>query len=776
MNFKVLIVLVFVGFSTFSQNKSISGFVEDANTGEKIPNATIRIENTKYATFTNDYGYYNIVIENIDSCIVVCSYIGYEKGIKKIKLKDDVLLNFKLLYNNSIDSIVVTKNIKIEEQNEMGLLILPVSQIKSIPMLMGEADIMKVFQTMPGVENGSEGKSDLYVRGGNPDENLILLDDVPLYYLNHFGGFISVFNTDAIKSVKMYKGGFPARYGSRLSSVIDVRMKEGNMKKTKSSFSLGVLSTKFDIEGPIVKDKISFFLSGRIFPWYRIIAPITTFSYNQSFGYDFYDINGKINYKINDKNQIFLSLYSGKDDVFFKSTEYNYEDIVSLKWGNKFSALRWNSILTKKIFMNTTFALTSFKYDILATYDDYKDSSFFSYSFNSSINDILLKSTIDYNINKKHKIKTGYVVKRHLFKPGVSHYVNNQNSENNEFSNNNGVSRAIELDFFVENKINLFDFLSINIGGHFSSFKYENIFFKSFQPRILANFTPSDKFSIKASYAEMQQYTHLITSSSMASAVNLWVPADDSLPPSNSKQLSIGFYKTFADNLIEFSVETYYKTSENLICFKEGTLLGGVAENWKNKIETNGKGKSKGIEFLLQKKQGKLTGWIAYTLAKSEVKYENINHGKYYPAKYDRRHNFNFVAVYNLKENISVSLGWKFGSGYPYEMPIARYYTINETYYDYPDFDENASYTEQAYIYSEKNTFRMRAYHRLDISINLSKEKKRGIRNFIFSVYNAYNRQNPYFYYYSNKNNKISLYQVSYFPIIPSISYSFRFK
>lgn len=770
----IVIFIILLSTNLFAQKSSISGFVEDKDTGEKLVNATVRISNSKYATFTNEYGYFNLITDNLDTVTIICSYIGYEKEINKIKLENELFINFKLKYNNSIDSIVISRDIPIEKRNEMGIISLPISQIKAVPMLMGEADLMKTFQTMPGVESGSEGKSDLYVRGGNPDENLVLLDDVPLYYLNHFGGFISVFNIDAINSVKMYKGAFPARYGSRLSSVIDIRMKEGNMKKLQGNYTIGVLSTKFEIEGPIKRDKASFIISARVFPWYRMISPLTKLSYGQTFGYDFYDLNGKINYKINQKNQIFLSLYTGNDDVFFSSEELkhisNYENISSTKWGNSLLAFRWNTIILKKIFANTTISATKFNYDISSTNGSQGDSTFFSYSFNSLIKDYSAKSTFDYRINKHYKIKFGYNLTNHLFAPGITNYGNN----NKIITFGYKETSALENYIFIENHIKISNLFYANFGFHYSSFYYNKKHFSSYQPRIIATFNPFDKISIKGSYNEMQQFTHLITSSSLASSVNLWVPAEDTLPPSKSKQWSIGIYKSFSQNNLEISIETYYKTTDNLITFKEGAILGGIAENWKNKIETNGIGISKGMEVLLQKKQGKLTGWISYTLAKSDKKFSNINNGQIYPSKYDRRHNFNIVCSYKFKENINFSLSWKYGSGYPYSMPIARYNTINETYRD-----SNYAiqmYDEQAYIYSNKNTYRMRAYHRLDFGINFSKEKKHGTRTWIISIYNVYNRQNPYFYFYSQKGTNLNLYQVSFFPIIPSISYSFKFK
>ncbi len=773
----LIIIILVISLNIIAQKSNIIGFVEDATTGERLVNATIQIKNTKYATLTNEYGYFNFITDNLDSVMIVCSYLGYLPDTLITILNKELFLDFKLFHNNCIDSIIISSDIPIEKRNEMGLISLPINQIKTISTIMGETDLMKVFQLMPGIESGSEGKSDLYVRGGNPDENLVLLDDVPLYYLNHFGGFISIFNIDAINSVNMLKGGFPARYGSRLSSIIDIRMKEGNLKKTQGNFSVGILSTKFYIEGPIKKNKASYIISARVFPWYRILAPFTMLSYGEYFGYDFYDLNAKLNYKINSKNHIFLSLYSGKDDVFFKLQDlsgYNkYNCKLSTKWGNTLIALRWNILISKKIFVNTTLSNTYFNYDIMSTTSDFSEKRFNSYSFNSSIKDFILKSTFDYKIKSQYKIKFGYNIINHNFNPGITYLINNENEHNDTLTYGNNKASAWESRFFIENQLDISNIVSSNFGFHFSDFYYKEKHYNSIQPRIIISFFPIKNTSFKSSYAEMQQYTHLITSSSMASSVNLWIPSEDTLPPSKSKQWSIGIYKSFVKINTEFSVELYYKTTDNLIEFKEGTLLGGIADNWKNKIETNGIGVSKGIEFMIQKKVGKLNGWISYTLAKSDIKFNNINNNNFFPTKYDRRHNFSVVFSYLLKKDINISLNWIYGSGYPYTIPIAKYNTIDEVTNE--QNEDNQIFNQQAYLYSYKNSFRMKAYHRLDFSVKFTKEKKKCVRIWNISIYNVYNRQNPYFYYYLLKNDELKLYQVSFFPIIPSISYSLKF-
>jgi len=780
MKLYLTLILLIFSISLSAQKYTLNGYVSDIETGEKLVSATIVVDN-KNAVLTNEYGYYSITINSSNSVNISANLLGYSSVNKEVTLKDNLTINFELKSTAKIDSVIVRGQIPISQTTEIGALTIPVSQLKLLPAIGAELDILKSFQLKPGVQAGTEGKSDIFVRGGSPDENLILLDDVPLYSINHLGGFISVFNTDAISSVKMYKGGFPARYSSRLSSVIDVRMKDGDTKNYHGLFSIGLLNTKIMYEGPIIKDKASFIISARVLPINIITKPFTFLvNEGQMIGYNFHDINAKLNYKVNEKNQLFLSLYNGDDDFSFDLSKlYSGDQSIHYdqKWGNNLAAFRWNHIFTPKLFMNTTLSYTRFRNLNKLTSKNDEDTSSFYYDFSTGIKDVSIKSTVDYNLSRSYKIKFGLNSIVHKFNPGITYY--NSTTTDTVISYTSKASDefyGFENIFFIENNFAIGNFLKANIGANFSDYYMHDTNYISLQPRIILNLIINKNLSIKGGYSEMEQCVHLLTNNSIGVTPDVWVPSDSDIKPSYSKQYSLGIFKHFEEKSIDFSIVSYYKTSTNLISYKEGGIFYGNAENWKNKIETGGNGLSYGIEVLLQKQQGKTTGWISYTYAKSTRQFDNINQGEPYPFKYDRRHDFSIVVNQKINDKISLSADWVYGSGYPYTIPIATYNTIDDgSYHQLSSL--GFSYDQEIFIYADRNSYRMNSYHRLDISANFSKQVKKGIRTWTVSVYNTYNRANPFFYYtkYGKNDGKIHLFQQSLFPIIPSVSYSLKF-
>lgn len=749
--------------------------MSDAETGEKLINANIVAENTSFGTVTNSYGFFNLVVKNTDTINLSISFIGYTTQKKQIILPYSEILNFYLSINNQIDEITVSATKPIEERNEMGVVEISTKQMSLLPALGGETDIMKAYQLMPGIKTGDEGNSGLYVRGGNYDENLILLDDVPLYYVNHLGGFISVFNIDAINSTSIIKGGFPARYGGRLSSVMEVRMKDGNLKEYHGNFGIGITNTKISYEGPIVKDKSSFIFSFRALPWEILYRPLTVLATEGlSVGYNFYDLNLKLNNKINDKNHIYFSLYRGDDNLRIKlrQLEQGQKGNLTTRWGNFLLATRWNHVFASNFFCNTTLSYTKYRYKNTFSFEEKDLNNSFLDEFVTSINDLMLKSEFQLKVNSKYDIKFGYNSILHSFNPGVSGF-NVVQDDTLKYESSNTYKNYIvpENILFCENEFELGKFFSANLGVHFSDYYIDRTNYYSIQPRILLNFKLSKLLSLKTSYSEMLQYVHLLSSNTVTLPMDIWIPSTNKIKPSNCQQYSVGLYKSLKNNTYELSIESYYKTSDNLISYKEGASFRGVVEDWENKLEINGIGTSFGVEFMLQKKQGKTTGWISYTLSKTNRTFENINFGKPFPYKYDRRHDISLVINHKIKDNIDFSLTWVYGSGYPFTLPVSSYKIedMSSKYYDYKDEAGGI------YIYTDKNDFRMRSYHRLDVGFNFYKEKKRGTRIWNISVYNAYNRQNPYYYYTKVINGNIKLYQQSLFPIIPSVSYSFKF-
>ncbi|RLD59996.1 MAG: TonB-dependent receptor [Bacteroidetes bacterium] len=783
----VFVTLIFFSTQLFSQKITISGFVQDDKSGEKLIGANVYDLNSLKGTITNNFGFYSLTLPATDSVKIIFSFIGYQTQKKDLALKKDFSLNIYLHAGNLLHEVVVTdQRIKpIEQRDEMSIVSIPMKQIKTLSSLGGETDIMKALQLMPGVQSGNEGTSDLYVRGGSPDQNLILLDDVSLYYINHLGGFVSTFNTDALNSVKLIKGGFPARYGSRLSSVLDIRMKEGNMKKFHGQGTMGLVSSKISLEGPVKKDTSSYIISFRRFLYDIFSRPISKMAFNGvSVGYNFYDFNAKINYKLSDKNRLYLSFYLGDDKFITKFKDKSKENVAknALKWGNILGALRWNHLYNRKLFSNITLSYTRYKY---LTEFSYKDKSnqdnMESYNnFYSGINDINAKFDFEYYIIPRYKIKFGINNIYHTFQPGTINYKQSgiQLSTNIDTSFGNYSINAFENSAYLENEISISNKFNSNIGIRTSNYIVNKKNFYSIEPRILFSYIITENMSIKLSYSEMQQYVHLLTSSSVGMPIDLWVPATKKVVPEKSQQIAFGISKSLKNFKYELSVESYYKKMHNMIAYKEGSSYFGTSQDWQDKVETNGNGESLGIEFLLQKKEGKTTGWISYTLSKTTRRFNNINNGKTYPYKYDHRHDISIVFNHKLKDNIDISATWVFSTGSPITLAIGKYYMIDDN-----DNDNPAFIYEEADIYGSKNSFRMHSYHRLDVCIIFYKKKKWGERTWSISVYNVYNRQNPYYYYfdydYDNDGNQIGndlkLYQQSLFPIIPSVSYSFKF-
>lgn len=773
----LLLLLILYSLTSNAQQVFISGFVIDHATGEKLIGANIYEQSSKFGAVSNNYGFYSIGLPYGDSIELSFSFIGYNSVVQKISAKTNQTINIELTSENLLGEIVIIgeKDIQIEKRNEMGVITVPVKQIENMPALGGESDILKALQLMPGIQSGNEGNSGIYVRGGSPDQNLILLDDVPLYYVNHLGGFVSTFNTDAISNIKLTKGGFPARYGSRLSSVIDIRMKDGNQKEFHSSAMIGLVASKISVEGPIKQDTTSYIISFRRFMYDLLTKPLSKIVFDGvGIGYSFYDFNAKINHRISEKDRLFFSFYSGDDKISFrvKDKKTNETSVMenSIHWGNTLAALRWNHLYGHKLFSNMTVTFTRYRYRTeMSNNSKTEDSSETLYnSFISGIYDLNAKIDFEYFINSSYKIKFGGNGIYHTFKPGVTKYrigENNTYSTDTTFGNFN--LNANEGAVYIENDLCLWGKVNLNVGGRITSYYVNDTNFYFPEPRVLTNIIITNSFSIKVSYASMQQNVHLLSNSGVGMSTDLWLPATKIVPPEKSQQYSIGVAQTLKKNSIEFSVEAYYKKMTNLISYKEGATFTGLLSDWQYNVECHGVGKSYGIEFLFQKKIGRTTGWIGYTLSRTTRQFANLNNGEPFTYKYDRTHDLSIVWIYNLNENVNVSATWVFGTGNAFTLATGTYNIITDDGY------------EEVHIYDGINTFRMKPYHRLDFGINFHKQKKCGERTWNISIYNVYNRQNPYYYFYKNVDlygyTQRKLYQQSLFPIIPSVSYSFKF-
>ncbi|MGB4654121.1 MAG: TonB-dependent receptor [Bacteroidales bacterium] len=772
-------------FLCFIQLKSqdvVQGYVLDASSREKLIGCDICILNTTDGVASNNYGFFSLKVANFPSTLVF-KYVGY--------LSDTVVVyadmqNIEVLMKPQImelrGAVVTANRVQINSQR-VGVLRVPMKQISLIPTLGGEVDVMKAFQLLPGVQSGVEGTSGLYVRGGTPDQNLIQIDDVPLYYVNHIGGFISVFDANAINDITLVKGGFPARYGGRLSSVIDIRMKTGNSEKIKSEVGVGLLATRFFTEGPL-NTKTRFMFSIRrcnLDLATRIFGNLSGKKY--SAGYTFYDLYSKFTHVLDNKNSLSVSVYNGRDRIFFnqKETQLSYIDNYSksksnVKWGNILVSAKWNRQYTPNIFGSTTFAYTLFNY---INGSDYKlkdankniiESK--SSSFISSVNDLILKKEVDFFISNNTKLNAGASFINHAFSPGLNILKNVDNDT--VFGSTKVFSNEIML--YADSEIKFSKHWSGNMGLHFNTYWVKKSSFSSLQPRLTLCYTPLNSVSLKASYTYMQQNMHLLSNNNAGLPTDLWVPATSKTLPLYSNMLSLGVLLDVEKYSTAVTIEGYYKDFINLIEFKEGASFFNGTNQWEDKIERNGKGRSFGMECLIQQKLGMITGWVAYTLSYNFRNFKNINHGEWFPYKFDRRHNVSVFASYQINDNIILSSNFVFNTGNAITLPNGVYPTINESFVDSYFSDNpvvaiNQTYAN-TYTYDGRNQERMPNYHRLDISARFIKPKKTGKREWVISIYNVYSKLNPYFVYINTDNEKkLHLYKVSLFPIIPSISY-----
>ncbi len=785
-----LIFLLFICYSQvlFSQKYSVSGYVLDKNTGEVIIGANIIEVNSEKGVSTNKYGFFTLKSQNdLNQFQLQISHIGYKTQILELKLNKDTIINVEIqLADKVLNELTVIAEKKIEEKAEMGRINIPLSTIKTLPSITGEPDILKAYQLLPGIQMGSENNNGLYVRGGSADQNLFLLDDVPLYNVSHLAGFFSVFDPSMVKSVDLYKGGFPARYGGRISSVIDVRNKDGNLYKYKGEIGLGLISGKVFIEGPLKKGESSYAFSYRncnfgIYSY--LFNKFQGLKYTQ--GYYFNDINFKANIKLSEKNRLFLGFYRGEDNIYYKEKDtkieqYNikYSGKSEIKWGNTAGSLRWLHIFDNGIFNNTTLAFTNYNYTSFAESIVESINKSTTDKINIKDNLRLRSGTNDFQIKNDAEIpfdklilRFGMFLGTHSYIPGIVTYINKTNEFKSDSTNssNNQYIKALDGYGYAEFDYKISEKLTTNTGFRTGFYKVYSTYFPVFEPRFVLNYLFLPSFSVKASYSKMHQNIHLLTNSNGGLPSDIWVPSTNQIKPESSDQYAIGFAHTSAKDY-EFSVELYKKKIENLIEYKQGVLIFSNFENWDTKVEKGGIGKIQGIEFLVRKKTGKLTGWIGYTLSSNTRKFENINNGKEFPYTYDQTHNVSIVGNYEISERLTLSANWVYHTGNCITLPSASYLI-----FDNVPYTTNEGSYKTIEIYSERNGYRLPNYHRLDLALNHSKQLKKGIRNWSVNIYNVYNRQNAYYVFYKKDDDgNIKLYQRSFFPIILNIGYSYK--
>ncbi|MEM8906572.1 MAG: TonB-dependent receptor plug domain-containing protein [Bacteroidota bacterium] len=782
------------------QNKmTISGFVSDADSGEKLISANVYDLKSKKGNSSNAYGFYSLTLPQ-DTVYLSISYTGYDDQLLVFYPTSDTTLHFALDANLELTEVeVVAKTSQaIERSSQMSTVDVPIAQIKQIPALFGEQDVLKALQLLPGVQSGGEGQSGLYVRGGSPDQNLILLDGVPVYNAAHLFGFFSVFNVDAIKDVKLTKGGFPARYGGRLSAVLEINMKEGHQSEWHGTGTIGLIASKLTLEGPLKKDKTSVLLSARRTYIDVLAKPLIKQSFKDNgstgtAGYFFHDINAKINHQFSDQDRLYFSVYTGKDRFYFEEAFQDpfgaYQTQTGLQWGNVTAALRWNHLWNQQLFSNATLTFSHYTFDTEALEEDRdfgtNEFSSFGVDYLSGINDWAAKIDFDYVPHPDHYIRFGASIIDHRFKPGVFDLTFSLDDRSPLLLDTllgQEEINAQELAAYFENDLRLGNAFKMNIGIHFSAFNVPGKFYYSFQPRWSMRYLFDGGLACKASFATMRQYVQLLTNEGIGLPTDLWLPTTEQVLPQDSWQAALGVAKTFRQRY-EISVEAYYKKMNHVLSYREGATLFELSD-WQTRV-TQGQGESYGIELFVQKKLGQLTGWLGYTLSWSNRQFAELNFGKTYPFKYDRRHDLSWVVAYRIKEGIQISATWVFGTGNAVTLANSQFEGIWPSIELPTNVSAPWSETYTADYYADRNNFRVRNYHRLDVGIEFTKKKRRYDRTWAFGAYNVYSNQNPFFIFTDTqsefdengnfKGREQVLKQASLFPIIPYAAYRFSF-
>jgi len=800
--FKLLLsyICIFPMFLT-SQNHTLSGYVKDAKTGEALIGVSIFVEKESKGVTTNVYGYYSISL-NAGQYDVKYSYVGYSSIVKTVQFSDHVRLNIELSESKDLlDEVVVYAKQSDENTKgtQMGKIELSMDKIKTIPAFMGEVDILKTIQFLPGVSSGGEGNTGFYVRGGGPDQNLILLDEATVYNASHLFGFFSVFNADAIKNVSLTKGGMPANYGGRLSSVLDITMKDGNYKSFQGDGGIGLIASRLTLQGPIKEDTASYIISGRR-TYIDVLAEpfIPESSPSKGSGYYFFDLTAKVNWRLSDKDRLYLSSYFGRDIFSFQNKDLDFN--FKVPWGNATASLRWNHLFSDKLFVNTTGVFTDYNFAFEG------GSNGFNFRLGSGIRDLNFKQDYTYYHNSLHNIKFGWNYTFHRFVPSSL----SASSGDVEFTTIDEVKIfGNEYAVYFQDDWDVNENLKINIGFRLSAYQHIGPFTRYYknpnsgatdsttnysnfesiktyfgpEPRFSARYLLPDNSSFKFGFAHNYQYIHLASVSSVSLPTDLWFPSTEQVKPQVGTQYSIGYFRNFLKNNYEASVEVYYKDLNNLIEYKENSF---PEDNLNNNVDnqlTFGNGYSYGAEFFIKKRTGDFNGWIGYTYSKTMRKFDAIDNGEWFPAKYDRRNDLSLVGQYQISDRVNIGAVFVYATGNAISLPERRWFSL----------EENRIIT----VWSKRNQYRLNPYHRLDISLTIDskpykeklnaetnkvvKVKKKVTSSWNFSVYNAYNRANPYFIFFDFSGDPLQgtaefgASQVSLFPILPSVTWNFKF-
>lgn len=784
--FLILVLLLGAGSAkSMAQDITLSGRITDGATGEELIGANMFVTELKNGTVTNVYGFYSFTMPK-GKYRITYSYVGYEDKDTVLNVNQDMTINIELMEESLEFKEALVTGEKVDKnvsENKMSVVSIDVKTVKKIPILLGEVDIIKAIQLLPGVQSAGDGNTLSIVRGGNVDHNLVLLDEAVVYNPSHVVGFFSVFNGDAVKDFELYKGGIPSQYGGRLASVMDIRMKDGNTKKFSASGGIGILSSRLTLEGPIQKEKSSFIISGRR-SYFDLFFPLSDMTKDAiaNFG----DLNMKVNFKLSEKDRLYISAYTGRDRLGFAG-------IAGFGWGNTTTTARWNHIFNQKLFLNTSIIYSRYNYQI-----DFNLAKNLNFQRLNYIDDIGIKQDYTYYVNPKNTVRFGFWNTFHTFLPGriepitsesiitaaslpkkralsQAYYVSHEWKPIGRFEMEYGFRVSVFSNagkgrefVYANGQKNFFQDGSVRSGTIIDTLFYESgKFYNTFaniEPRVNMVYRLNSKSSIKASYNRMAQYLHLIQNIAASTGQEFWTPSTPSIKPQIADQVAIGYFRNFFDNQVEGSVEVYYKNMSNTV-----ELIDNATIDFTENIESQlvaGRGRAYGAEFFLRKTKGKTTGWVAYTLAKSERRADNINRGEWYNFRFDRRHYLTVVASHDLNQRINVSGSFIFATGDAYTAPVGQY-TLNG---------------QVIPLYSDRNALRIPAYHRMDLSMTLYRKKVEGKTyknesSWVFSIYNVYGRRNFYTLDFRVDENtgQNAAYKTYLFRVVPSVTYNFKF-
>jgi hypothetical protein len=760
-----------------SKKYRLSGYIKEVGSSENLIGVSISDINQRHTSQTNQYGFFSLELPEGTNKIRF-SYVGYQTLYKSFELTQNIEEIIFLKNDDELDELIVKAN-EEERLKSIQNIEIPLKQIGDVPAMLGENDVIKYLSLMPGVSKGTESNQGMFIRGGTPDQNLIMVDDATIYSAYHLFGINSLFSGSELRQAELSKGGFSAKYGGRTSSVLNMSLKDGNREQWDVDAGFGILASHIQVDGPLVKNKSSILLSAR--RTYVDLLAKPFLPSGEDVAYYYYDINSKINFDINSKNRLYLSIYNGNDLFRTETTSEEGTNKALIKWGNRAFSLRWNSQLNNKLFLNTTAYRTEYASLISIGFSSSSNAS--DIELKTGIIDLGLKSDLDYTYNNSHWIKTGFSIIQHQFTPSI---LNIQIDEKGEMKTLQQTKiNGLEMAVYIEDKFKINKKTELNTGLRMNVFSMGNTQYFFPEPRIQFNYTPNKNLIINAAYSHMTQYVNLISTGMMGLPSEIWIPSTEKLQPQLAKQISSG-YTYQLNSFFTISQEVYYKKSENTTAYRQGAGFLSLLEEYNSlnsgiayfeNMLTQGQTEAYGTELSLKFKRKKVESWICYNLGKINQQFDGLNNGNWFDAFYDRRHDFNWVGIYKPNNRLTFSLSWIYGSGFAMSLPSANFGSFGHAPVNNSGLQLDGEYSSYHYYYKNKNNFRTAATHRMDLAVKYLIKTKRTNQILTLSVYNVYNRANPFYYDIDSEgeSGKTVLKQISLFPILPAFSWRILF-